>query len=42
MLELCNDKGEHQMEIRFDGTKNKDGDAKHSLLCVTEWKKSIK
>ena len=39
MLELCNDKGEHQMEIRFDGTKNKDGDAKHSLLCVTEWKK---
>lgn len=38
MLECCNDKGEHQMEIRFDGTKNKDGDTNHSLLCVTEWK----
>lgn len=39
MLELCNDKGVHQMEIRFDGTKNKDGDTNHSLLCVTEWKR---
>lgn len=38
MLEWCNDKGEHQMEIRFDGTKNKDGDINHSLLCVAEWK----
>ena len=38
MLEWCNDNGEHQMEIRFDGTKNKDGDTSHSLLCVTEWK----
>lgn len=41
MLELCNDKGDHQMEIRFDGTKNKDGDAKHSLQCVAEWKRNL-
>lgn len=39
MLELCNDKGDHQMEIRFDGTKNKDGDASHRLQCVEEWKR---
>lgn len=39
MLELCNDKGDHQMEIRFDGTKNKDGDANHNLQCVEEWKR---
>lgn len=42
MLELCNDKGDHQMEIRFDGTKNKDGDASHRLQCVAEWKKNYK
>lgn len=42
MLECCNDKGEHQMEIRFDGTKNKDGDTNHSLLCVAEWKQKYK
>lgn len=42
MLEYCNDKGEHQMEIRFDGTKNKDGDTNHSLLCVAEWKQKYK
>lgn len=40
MLELCDDKGDHQMEIRFDGTKNKDGDASHRLQCVAEWKKN--
>lgn len=38
MLELCNDNGEHQMEVRFDGSKSKDGEANHSLLCITEWK----
>jgi len=38
MLELHNDKGDHQMEIRFDGTKNKDGEVDHSLQCVKEWK----
>ena len=39
MLELCDDKGDHQMEIRFDGTKNKDREVDHSLKCVKEWKK---
>lgn len=39
MLELCDNKGNHQMEIRFDGRKNKDRDASHSLLCVTSWKR---
>lgn len=38
MLELCNDKGDHQIEKRFDGTNNKYGDANHSLFCVREWK----
>lgn len=42
MLELCDDKGDHQMEIRFDGTKNKDREVDHSLKCVKEWKKIYK
>jgi len=41
MLELCDDKGDHQMEIRFDGTKNKGKETDHSLLCVAEWKKNF-
>lgn len=39
MLEWCDDKGDHIMEIRFDGIKNKDGDASHSLQCVEQWKR---
>lgn len=41
MLECCNDKGEHQMEIRFDGSPNGNNtqDSSHSLQCVAEWKK---
>lgn len=39
MLEWCDDKGEHQMEIRFDGTKNKEKETSHSLQCVAEWKR---
>lgn len=39
MLELCDDKGDHLMEIRFDGSKNKDKESDHSLLCVAEWKR---
>lgn len=38
MMELCDDKGDHQMEIRLDGTKNKDKEPDHSLRCVMEWK----
>ena len=39
MLELCNDKGEHQMEIRIDGSENKKKDIHHSLQCIAEWMK---
>ena len=39
MLEWCDDKGEHIMEIRFDGSKNKKKETNHSLQCVAEWKK---
>lgn len=42
MLELCDDSGMHLKEIRFDGTKNKDGDASHSLRCVGQWKRRYK
>lgn len=39
MLERCDDKGDHIMEIRFDGSKNKEKETNHSLQCVAEWKK---
>ena len=39
MLEYCDDSGEHIMEIRFDGTKNKEKDLSHSLRCVSDWKR---
>lgn len=41
MLEFFDDKGNHQMELRFDGTQNKAGNADHSLQCVEEWKQKF-
>lgn len=39
MLEYCDDRGEHIMEIRLDGTKNKSQEVDHSLKCVIDWKR---
>lgn len=41
MLELCDDRGRHKGEWRFDGTPNgKDTEeADHGLRCVAEWKR---
>lgn len=41
MLELCDDKGQHKGEWRFDGTSNgKDTEeTDHGLRCVAEWKR---
>lgn len=40
MFELCDDKGDHVEEIRFDGSRNKGKDASHRLQCVAEWKRN--
>lgn len=39
MLELCDDKGDHQGEVRFDGSLNKTAKPDHGLKCVAEWKR---
>lgn len=41
MLEWCDDKGDHQGELRFDGSKNgnKTKEPDHGLRCVAEWKR---
>lgn len=39
MLEYCDDSGEHIMEIRLDGAKNKSQEVDHSLKCVIDWKR---
>lgn len=41
MLELCDDRGRHKGELRFDGTPNgKDTkEIDHGLRCVAEWKR---
>lgn len=43
MLELCDDKGDHLGEYRFDGTPNgrKTTEADHGLRCVKKWKRII-
>lgn len=40
MFELCDDKGDHVEEIRFDGSRNTGKDASHRLQCVAEWKRN--
>lgn len=40
MFELCDDKGDHVEEIRFDGSCNTGEDASHRLQCVAEWKRN--
>ena len=42
MLEWCDDKGNHQGEMRFDGSDNSRKEDDHSLQCVAEWKKKYK
>lgn len=41
MFELCDDKGDHLGELRFDGSLNGQGttSVNHSLRCVDEWKR---
>lgn len=41
MFELCNDRGDHLGEYRFDGRLNGENtkDSTHSLKCVAKWKK---
>ena len=41
MFELCDEKGDHLGELRFDGSPNGQGTASvdHSLRCVAEWKR---
>ena len=38
MFELCDDKGNHIGEIRFDGSYNSGSEKDHGLKCVEEWK----
>lgn len=40
MFELCDEKGDHMGELRFDGSPNGGNtiDPSHSLLCVDKWK----
>lgn len=40
MFELCNDKGDHLGEFRFDGTPNGNNtiEVDHGLRCINEWK----
>ena len=40
MFELCDDKGNHVEEIRFNGSRNTGKDLSHSLQCVAEWKRN--
>ncbi|GEM_PF-3600266 len=39
MFEVCDDRGDHVGEIRFDGTHNSDAELDHSLLRVADRKK---
>lgn len=39
MLEWCDDKGNHQGEVRFDGSPNKPAKPDHGLKYVAEWKR---
>ena len=44
MFELCDDKGLHLGEFRFDGSPNgqKTASVDHSLKCVAEWKRKTR
>ena len=42
MFELCDDRGDHVAELRFDGTVNGTNtkEINHSLRCVANWKRN--
>lgn len=44
MFELCDDKGDHLGEFRFDGTPNGNNtiEVDHGLRCINEWKRNYR